>query len=735
MGIPARDRVRSRARAARVEPKELDLLRFTNLVQLLALFSLAALLSGQQREFRPPAAPLIAHDPYFSIWSMADKLTDDATRHWTGRVQALTSLVRVDGQTYRVMGREPEQVAALPQTRLQVLPTRTIYGFAGAGIRLTLTFLTPALPHDLEVLSRPASYITWEVQSADGRNHIVGVYFDASSDLVVNSPDQPVVWSRFELGGLKVLRIGSQQQPILEKHGDDLRIDWGYLYIAAPESGVSAAVTDARSARALFQVGGGLPNADDLMDDLIAHRPRRRVPVLAYGLDFGRVGPQPVAKFLVLAYDDIFSIEYMNRRLQPYWRRNGADAADLLRAAVHGYQSLSAKCIVFDRELMADLTQAGGEKYAALAALAYRQTLAGNKLAAAPDGTPWLFPKENFSNGCISTVDVLSPDSPFFLLLNPRLMRAQMEPVFQYAASGRWRFPFAPHDLGTYPHANGQVYGGGEESDRDQMPVEESGNLLIMTAALAKIEGNANFATPYWPLLSRWAGYLREKGMDPENQLATNDMSGHLGHNTDLSIKAILGIAAYGKLCEMTNRPDEAKSNLMTALEYANKWASMADDGDHYRLAFDRPGTWSQKHNLIWDRILGLYVFPAYIARKETVYYMTKLNRYGLPFDNRASYSLMDWTVWTAALSDSKATFETLVEPIYRFADESPDRVPLADWYGTVDGKHRYFQARPVVGGVFIRMLLESGMWEKWARADSGGVSSIRAAINSFASL
>jgi hypothetical protein len=692
----------------------------------LALFSLATLLNGQQREFRPPAAPLIAHDPYFSIWSMADKLTDDATRHWTGRVQALTSLVRVDGKTYRVMGRDPEQIPVLPQTALQVLPTRTIYVFEGSGIRITLTFLTPALPHDLDILSRPASYITWGVQSVDGRTHAVEVYFDASSDLVVNSPDQPVVWSRLELGGLKVLRIGSQQQPILEKHGDDLRIDWGYLYIAAPGTGVSEALTDGQSAKALFQGCGCLPNSDDLMDDLILHRERRRVPVLAYRLDLGKVGAQPVAKYLVLAYDDVFSIEYLNRRLQAYWRRNGADAADLLRASVHDYESLSAKCKAFDQELMADLKRAGGEKYAALAALAYRQTLAGNKLTAAPDGTPLLFPKENFSGGCISTVDVLSPNSPFLLLFNPRLMKAQLEPVFEYAASGRWRFPFAPHDLGTYPHANGQVYGGGEDTDRDQMPVEESGNMLIMTAALEKIEGNANFANQYWPLLSRWAAYLKEKGMDPENQLATNDMSGHLGHNTDLSIKAILGIAAYGKLCEMTNRSDEAKSYLATAREYANKWASMADDGDHYRLAFDRPGTWSQKHNLIWDRVLGLDIFPASVAQKETAFYMTRLNRYGLPIDNRESYSLVDWTVWTAALSDSKGTFETLIQPIYRFADESPDRVPLADWYGTVDGKHLDFQARQVVGGIFIQMLLEPGMWEKWARADTGGVNSNR---------
>ena len=667
--------------------------------------------------FRPPAVPLVTHDPYFSIWSMNDRLADDRTKHWTGAPHGMVGMIRVDGRAYRLMGQSfnkmPEPAR---QTALEVTPTRTVYRFEAGGLALALTFMSPLLPADLEVMSRPVTYLTWEAKSADGRAHELSLYFDCTAELAVNTADQRVTWARAQAGALGLLGVGSQEQPVLEKFGDDVRIDWGHLYVAVPPApNVSEVIAWNQDARRAFAETGRLPDTDDLR---MPRAVKDQMPALAVVFNVGGVASETTSRHLMLAYDDLFSVEYFNRRLRPYWRRRGAEAADLLKTAERDYASLKDRCEKFDAELMGDLRAAGGEEYARVAALAFRQTVAAHKLAADWDGTPLFFSKENFSNGSIDTVDVTYPSAPFFLLFNPQLLKAQIRPVLDYAASARWKFPFAPHDLGTYPLANGQTYGGGERTEENQMPVEESGNLLLLTAALAKAEGDAKFAERYWPVLSKWAAYLREKGMDPENQLSTDDFAGHLAHNTNLSLKAILALGAYAGLCDALGKRAEAADYRAASKGMAERWVRMADDGDHYRLAFDRPGTWSQKYNLIWDRLLGLGLFPPQVARRELAFYMRKQNRFGLPLDNREAYTKLDWVVWTATLADSEETFRALVAPLYRFAHESPSRVPLTDWFGTVDGKQVGFQARSVVGGVYVKLLADPSMWRKWnARA------------------
>jgi hypothetical protein len=643
---------------------------------------------------------------------MNDHLTDAPTRHWTGRAQPLVGLIRIDGRAFRWMGDSPQSAPAMKQTRLEVTPTRTVYSFEEQGVRLEVSFLSPLLPSDLDLMSRPISYLSLSSGAIDGQPHSVQLLVEVSSLLAVDTYTQQVVWSRARLDGITLLRAADFDQPVLAKSGDNLRIDWGYVFLALPDQpGATAATELSSSLEQAFTSGKSFPTDDVDMPQRADH-----AATLSAAFDLSRVGAAPVARHVLLGYDDLYSIEYMHRWMRAYWRRKGMNVGQLIETAEREYPEIDRRMREFDAQLTADLEQVGGPAYTELATLAFRQTIAAHKLVVDIDGRPMLFPKENFSNGCISTVDVIYPSSPFFLLFNPNLVKAQLLPLLDYVETGRWHFPFAPHDLGTYPKADGQVYGGGENTEEDQMPVEESGNMLLMFAALAKAEGNADFANRYWPQLHEWAEYLDSKGMDPANQLSTDDFAGHLAHNANLSVKAILALDGYATLAQATGRAAEAAKYHTLAEQMARHWAELARDGDHFRLAFDKPGTWSQKYNLVWDRLLGFNLFPVSVAQIESRYYQSHLNEFGLPLDDRSAYTKLDWEVWTATLADNGKDFDRILGSIGRFINQSPSRVPLTDWYWTTDAKQVGFQARSVVGGVYIPLLANERIWRKWSR-------------------
>ncbi|MBW4028609.1 MAG: DUF4965 domain-containing protein [Acidobacteria bacterium] len=678
---------------------------------LLSFALYAAISAPAQMSERPPATPLITHNPYFSIWSDTDKLTDSTTRHWTGHAQPLASLVRIDGKTFRIMGRDPESVPAMEQTSLHLTPTHTRYSFSAAGVAIDLAFFTPAFLDDLDLLSRPVTYLTWTAHATDGAQHQVSVLLAASPEIATSMDHQPVVFTRNQTAFTNVLSVGTRDQAVLNRSGDDLRIDWGYFHLAVPKD-EQAISTISEHPELAFASNGILPVADDMESPVVAGRSS---PQMAVALPLGSVGTEPVSRHVLVSYTEGYAIQLLQQNLRPYWQRNNKPVATMLDEADQDYSALDTRGNTFDQQLTADLTRSAGEHYAWLCTLAYRESIAAHILVADANGTPMLFAKENFSNGDIATVDVLYPSAPIFLFFNPKLLEAQMLPVLQYAAmSAHWHFPFAPHDLGQYPLANGQEYGGGEKTVEDQMPVEESGNLLILVDALARTQGNTALAERFWPQLTQWAEYLRVNGLDPENQLSTDDFAGHLAHNANLSIKAIDALAAYADLAGLLHHEAEAKQYKSIAKTMAEKWVDLDQEGDHYKLAFDSPNTWSQKYNLVWDKVLDYNLFPKAVRETEIAYYQTRLNTYGLPLDSRKDYTKLDWELWTATLAGTPAAFNALVDPVYRWANETTSRVPMTDWYDTKTGNQVGFQARSVVGGVFIKALADKSLAERW---------------------
>ena len=653
-------------------------------------------------KLRYVATPLVTVDPFLSVWSMSDRLYDDVTRHWTERRNSMSGFVCVDGKWHRFMGtiktdkfRCFADIKAIQQTNCEVYATKTVYEFENDIFNLKVIFRTPLLLDDLYLMSRPVSYISYEIEYKDGQKHNTKVYFDISAETCVNDTQNIVELGKTE----NSVYCGRGDKDVLSQTGDDILIDWGYLHMIAPDA--ECKVYDEEDRVDIFK-------RNNEREGIIGER---RVsdgwPVLSATKSFGEV--EKARGFVCIGYDDIYSIEYFGEKLKGYWTENGDDFDAVVKKAIDDYKEINEKCDKFDLELRAK-GETISAKYADILSLSYRQVIAGHKLVC-KDGKLLFFSKECGSNGCIGTVDVTYPSIPMFLYYKPELVEGMLNPVFDYAENDYgWKYEFSPHDVGQYPKSNGQVYGC-ESTDPEyilshQMPIEECGNMLLCVAAICKIKNSAEYANQHFNILKKWADYLVNVGWNPENQLCTDDFAGHLAHNCNLSIKGILAIAAFGYICGLLGQ--DGKSYIEKAKEFAAIWEKEAFDENCYRLAFDKENTWSLKYNLVWDRFFGFEIFSEKVAKTEVDFYKTKFNTYGVPLDSREDYTKSDWQIWTACLTDDCDYLDMVIETMWKYVNETEDRIPFSDWYSTegneVSGS---FRNRTVQGGLFMPLLFE----------------------------
>ena len=834
-------------------------------------------------DLRLPSVPLIVNDPYFSVWSPFDKLTDGTTRHWTNDEKPILGLLRVDGTTYRFMGAQQEYVLAAiapmadeqrweakvthelqngwqgesfdasswktekaawgsdgqenvsnrwnregsdifirreveltaeqlqedlylkyshddvfelyvngtkvadtgetwvndvvlhadgeikklfhagkniiaahchnttggayadfglfrnikpkgqniqlaEQKSVDVLATSTYYTFACGPVDLDLVFTAPMLIDDYDLISVPINYISYQVRATDGRKHDVQLYISATPLQAVNRDTQATLTTMGNEKGIRYVKTGTIEQPILAKSGDGICIDWGYFYMPAINGQVTmgnatevekAFVETGRISRqgqrsqggqrlqggqwsqgSQRSQGGQRGSFAQTPNQGIVARKAAEMPVLAYTHDFGTV--DMACSFTMLGYDEIEDIEYFYHRYKGYWAHGGqVTIIDAFRNMQASYASVMARCRAFDQMIYDDGMKSGGKEYAEILSGSYRHVMAAHKLFLDKDGTLLWFSKENNSNGCVNTVDLTYPESPLVLCYNPNLQKAMMTSIFEYSKSGRWTKPFAAHDLGQYPLANHQVYGG-------DMPLEEAGNMITLATQICLLEGNTSFVDPYWEILGTWVNYLAENGLHPANQLCTDDFAGHWAGNCNLALKAIMGIAGYAEMAMMKGLNDDYDKYHAMAREMAATWERETKVGDHYELAYGAgKDTWSQKYNMVWDKLWATNIIPNNAMQTEINYYLTKQNTYGLPLDCRRDYTKSDWIMWTAAMAASKADFQKFVSPIYKYINETTSRVPISDWSDTKTGLMTGFKARSVIGGYWMRVLMD----------------------------
>ncbi len=630
--------------------------------------------------FRPSAYPLITIDPYISIWADSERLDSNFAKHWTGRPAPIFMSVSNGKEEYILAGCNRfhnvfiGSKQKMAHSSVSVSPLSTTYVFENDSVKATVTFTTPLLLDKLDILCRPVSYVAYELESKTEEKF--EFHFGISSEICVNDYDKKVKFGKTDVSCF----CGNAEQNVLSFSGDPVLIDWGYLHLADKNCYVMQ--NTARS--------------KDVLDYDKEYTPYTDVVYLA-------CTRKEEKGVITVGYDEVYPIQYFCTKLDEAYKKQFSSFEEMLADSDARYEEIKALCDKFDMELTEEAGKLG-EDYKNIVTLAYRQAIAAHKLVLDENDNVIFLSKECDSNGCIGTLDVTYPSIPLFLKYNPELVLGMLRPIIRYAQSEAWPYEYTPHDVGQYPLANGQVYGlkkeTGELMENYQMPVEEAGNMLLCVAAVRKYgkEIGEKFFEENKAILKQWAEYLTRFGYDPGNQLCTDDFAGHLNHNCNLSLKAILGIYAYGDMAG-----DDSYCKL--AKEYAQKWENDAADKEGTRLAFDVENSWSLKYNIVWDNLLGYNIFTQDVKKKEIELYKTKLNRYGVPLDSRKDYTKIDWLMWSTVIFDDKEYFDAVCDSMIKMMSETGDRVPMTDWYCTKSAVHYSFQNRTVVGGLFINLI------------------------------
>ena len=693
---------------------------------------------------RPPATPLITRSPYVSTWLDADNATGNWPRFWAGNVKAITGMASIDGKAYLFLGAPQGVPNTMAQSSLQVTPTQSIYTFQGGGVTLTVDFLSPVEASDQKRLSIPLSDITAQAKSSDGKSHTVSLYFDISGEWAHGDSNAQIVWAPEIVslaadgsganGSLMAWEVTPTSPSVLAETAD--YPDWGTALLAtAIQPGLMFQSGQDSIVRGQFVSQGALTGDNDTNYRAI----NNRYPVFAYSLNLGSVGTAATAPWtLTLGQVRDPAVSYQGQPVPPLWKSYFGTYQSMLAFELNDYSGAESRANALDTQITAAAVRVGGMHYAALCSLALRQAFAGTELVdptqispalspALPDSEPWLFLKEISSDGNVSTVDVAYPAFPAFLYTNPELVRLLIAPLVYYPESGKWPLTFAEHDIGaSYPNANGHNDGGGEN-----MPVEETANLLIMADAYMRYTptpGNASsYAHTHYKIFKQWADYLltvpagvtTANALDPQFQNQTDDFTGSIAHSINLSLKGIIAVGAMGQIAAYDGNSTDAAYYQAQAKSLIRQWVQMAQsqDASHLLLQYQEPANpyspdttgepqtaWSLKYNAFPDQLLGTNLIPASVQSEEAAFYTTQEEAYGIPLDYRHTYTKTDWELWTAGATNDPALRQDIIDGIYGAFNITPDRVPFSDFYEPATARQVGFQARPVIGGVFAPM-------------------------------
>ncbi|CAP61726.1 uncharacterized protein PODANS_4_2950 [Podospora anserina S mat+] len=660
------------------------------------------------RPTKPPAVPLAVRSPYLNAWLQGESgcvLPGEWPRFWTGDIQGWQGYVAVDGVAYNWMGGAPGP-GPVNQLSLEYTSTKSIFTFDVAQkITLTVTFLSPVYPDDIQRQSLQFSYVTVTAKSSDGASHKVQVYMDVSGEWASGDNSEKVQWEFGTESNLYYLKFWRENQHEF-KEANEIA-SWGNWYLSTGfHEGLTWQIGQDTTVRNQFAGNLTLSNSQES-----EFRPvSENWPVFAFSHDLGDIKDDEVERIFTLGLiqDNVIHFARQNNTLEPVrglWMSfyNNSDMEAVV-SFYNDYRHAVETMSLLDQRIEKDSVEAAGQNYSLITTLALRQTFGAFQYAGTPE-KPYIFLKEISSNSDIQTVDVIFPAFPIFVYLNATLSRYLLDPLFEHQESGSYPNKYAEHDLGTFPVAKGYPNG-----DDEAMPLEECGNMIIMSLAYAQRTGDTGYLTAHYPILAQWAQYLIEDSLVPANQLSTDDFAGTLANQTNLAIKGIIGLKAMSQIAQLTNNTDDFKDK---AEDYLMTWKAYAINYDasppHTTLSYGDKDSHGILYNIYADRLLGLQFVDQSVFDMQSDFYLTVANEYAVPLDTRHTWAKSDWEMFAAAVAKNE-TKEMFIDKLAEWVGKTTTNRAMTDLFDSITGDYPSggptFVARPVMGGMFALLAL-----------------------------
>ncbi|KAK4100063.1 DUF1793-domain-containing protein [Parathielavia hyrcaniae] len=679
----------------------------TALAALAAVVDYLALAAATFTPARPPAVPLAVRSPYLNSWLQGGSgaiLPGSWPRHWTGNILGWQGLVAVDGVTYNWMGGAPGP-SLVKQLSLEYTSTKSIFTFDVAGkVTMIVTFLSPVYPDDMARQSQQFSYISLKTRSGDGTPHDVQVYMDVSGEWASGDVSHVVEWDTSTSGDISYHRFFRKNQEQFKELNEVA--SWGDWYLTTRSNpGLTWQIGQDTAVRGQFANNRVLTNMKES-----SYRPvSEQWPVFAFSHDLGKVEGGEVERVFTLGLVQEYIINFAgeSRELTPVpglWSSQYTDEISAVVAFYNDYEYAREASSALDQQIQTDSENAAGKDYAVVTTLAVRQTFGALQYA----GTlsrPYIFLKEISSNSDIQTVDVIFPAYPIFMYLNASLGRYLLDPLYENQESGVYPNAYAEHDLGIFPVATGYPAGNDEP-----MPLEECGNMIIMTLAYAQRTGDVGYLEAHYPRLAQWARFLVEESLVPADQLSTDDFAGTMVNQTNLAIKGIIGIKAMSQVAQLTNNEDTFGE---IADKYLEGWKELGINSQayppHTTLSYGDNDSHGLLYNIYADKLLNLDFIPQSIYDMQSSFYPTVANEFGVPLDTRHTWTKADWEMFAAAVA-SEPTRDMFVSKLARWVGATSSDRAMTDLYDSQTGGYPaggpYFVARPVMGGMFALLAL-----------------------------